>query len=180
MPVRGELMSRRRSGRRGVRIIVCLGIFHSNWNSIISFCVRVYTNTNKTGLDKTIQALPSSWDDETQSQRAPEKSKKYEELHSKLLELQQRRKEALEKVEKYKALKELLKPFEEPKSMVQPNLVTKDGELGRELDRMRILMARVGGRIQGLEEGRGREEDEMDLDGVGEEEKLKGILEMMR
>lgn len=30
---------------------------------------------------------------------------------------------------------------------IQPNLVTRDGELAQELEKMRMLMARVSGRI---------------------------------
>jgi hypothetical protein len=36
---------------------------------------------------------------------------------------------------------------DEPQTNVQPNLVTRDGELSQELDRMRVLMARVTGRV---------------------------------
>jgi hypothetical protein len=44
-------------------------------------------------------------------------------------------------------LQRLLEPFREPQTNVQPNLVTKDGELVRELEKMRMLVARVSGRI---------------------------------
>jgi hypothetical protein len=44
-------------------------------------------------------------------------------------------------------LQRLIEPFEDPQKDVQPNLITKDGELVQELDKMRMLVARVGGRI---------------------------------
>lgn len=40
-----------------------------------------------------------------------------------------------------------MEPLRDPQVNIQPNLVTRDGELGKELDRMRILLARVAGRI---------------------------------
>lgn len=155
-------------------------MYGNSYHIILQQSVRACANLNNAGLDKSIQGLPESWDDEVQLQRAPEKAKRYQELQSRLIELGLRRKQALEKVERYKALKELLKPFEEPKNTIQPNLVTKDGELGKELDKMRILMARVSRRIQGLGDISGAREDEMDLDGPDEEQKLQGILDMMK
>ena len=53
---------------------------------------------------------------------------------------------------------------------VQENLVTRDGEVERELERMRVLLARVGGRVGQLLEqkgggGRGRRSESSDLFG---------------
>ena len=56
----------------------------------------------------------------------------------------------LKKVAAYRHLQQLLHPFKSPLTIVQPNLVTKDGELGRELDRMRILLAKTIGKIEAL------------------------------
>ena len=56
----------------------------------------------------------------------------------------------LEKFAAYRHLQQLLHPFKSPQATVQPNLVTKDGELGRELDRMRILLAKTIGKIEAL------------------------------
>ena len=78
-------------------------------------------------------------------------------------------------------MKELLSPLEEPKVNVQHNLVTRDGELGKELERMKILLARVGGKLgkrTGEEEEEEEEEDDdaMEVDGAAEK-RLKDILE---
>ena len=43
-----------------------------------------------------------------------------------------------------------MKPFENPCETIQPNLAIRDGELGRELERMRILMERVREKIEGM------------------------------
>ena len=40
-----------------------------------------------------------------------------------------------------------MEPLKDPQVNLQPNLVTRDGDLGKELDKMRILLARVTGRI---------------------------------
>jgi len=42
----------------------------------------------------------------------------------------------------------LLEPFKDPQTNIQPNLVTRDGQLGEELDRMRMLVAKISGRIE--------------------------------
>lgn len=62
---------------------------------------------------------------------------------------------------------------------MQKNLVTRDGELGKELERMKILVARLGSKLD-RREGLG-ESMEVDSDGQREEEreesKLQQILE---
>jgi hypothetical protein len=47
----------------------------------------------------------------------------------------------------YKQLEGLLEPFKNPQENIQPNLFTRDGELVREIDKMRMLVARVAGRV---------------------------------
>ena len=57
---------------------------------------------------------------------------------------------------------------------IQPNLVTKDGELQRELERMKVLMARVSEKVSGLPEPRRVEGENVEM---SEEAKLEAILE---
>ena len=61
---------------------------------------------------------------------------------------------------------------------IQPNLVTKDGELQKELEKMKVLMARVREKIGGLPEAweREREGEGEDVE-MSEEGKLEAILE---
>lgn len=54
------------------------------------------------------------------------------------------------KVAQYKLLQELLEPFRNAQDNVQPNLATRDGELQKELEKLKILMARAGEKIEGL------------------------------
>lgn len=50
-------------------------------------------------------------------------------------------------------MQRLLGPFKDPQKDIQPNLVTRDGELVQELEKMRMLAARVGGRISQQKQG---------------------------
>ncbi|KAF4621702.1 hypothetical protein G7Y89_g14503 [Cudoniella acicularis] len=132
------------------------------------------------GTEKIIEQLPEEWSEEAE-EKAPEKAAKFRELQQKLVELNERRREAREKVERYKAFKGLLAPFEEASMNVQENLVVKDGEVERELERMKLLMLRVQRGIGGLErkDGGSDEGEEMEVD-VDEESdrKLLDILGM--
>lgn len=93
-------------------------------------------------------------------------------MQQKLVDLNERRKAAKEKVERYKALRELVDMFGEDAG-VQDNLVTKNGEVEVELEKMRRLMVRVERGIGGLEE---TEEDDMEIDADEGESKLLGLL----
>ena len=72
---------------------------------------------------------------------------RYADLRGQLLALAGQRDAAREKLLRYQRLQELLRPFENAGESVQKNLVTKDGEMSRELERMRMLLARVSGRL---------------------------------
>jgi hypothetical protein len=89
--------------------------------------------------------------------------------------LDERRKEVREKVARYKRLKEMLGPFERATETVQPNLVARDGELEKELEKMRLLVARVRGRVEALPENVTTEE-EMDVDLPDEREKVAALF----
>lgn len=45
----------------------------------------------------------------------------------------------------------MLEPFNGPQTNIQPNLATRDGQLSEELDRMRMLVAKVAGRVREAE-----------------------------
>lgn len=125
--------------------------------------------------------------------------------------LSARRAEAEARVGRLRKMKALLEPFsaeEHPADTpchdtgggsavpaasngVQENLVTRDGEVEKELERMRMLLARVGDKVARL---RGRErsgDEEDDLFGEGdamivedveveERRKVEGLLDGMR
>lgn len=42
----------------------------------------------------------------------------------------------------------MIEPFANPQESVQPNLVSRDGQLGKELERMRILASKLAFQIE--------------------------------
>ena len=79
------------------------------------------------------------------------------------------------KLAQTKQLKEILRPFERAQEDVQPNLVTEDGELARELERMKALLARVADNMVGLERSKEPEDREKDV-GMDATAKIDVIL----
>ena len=83
------------------------------------------------------------------------------------------------KIQQYRHLQRLLEPLKNPQETVQPNLVTKDGDLAKELDKMRFLMARVSGRVAVLDQAGGESgRQSAELESTEEKEKLLKILDM--
>ena len=67
----------------------------------------------------------------------------------------------------YKKLEQELEPLGDAKENVQQNLCTRDGPVEAELQKMRMLLARVKGRLEamdGPEQGRSRDGMDSDLD----------------
>lgn len=64
-----------------------------------------------------------------------------------MVSLDQQRQQRQRRLDQLQHLHRLLEPFANPQKDIQPNLVTRDGELAQEIERMRMLVARVGGRI---------------------------------
>ena len=125
-----------------------------------------------------IEKLPDEWSEEAE-ERAPAEATKYIEVRERLVGLNEKRKAARERVEMYRAARELLDPFEGEEAGLQENLVTKNGELERELERMRMLMLRVERGVTGLEEKGGDRSDEMDLDVDLDQEEEKRLLALL-
>ncbi|EEQ34231.1 hypothetical protein McanMca71_005020 [Microsporum canis] len=99
---------------------------------------------------RNISRLPDEWPEEGMSE---EDKSRYDLLRERLIKLDAERKRREDRLLQYKRLKGLLEPFEDPLNTIQPNLATRDGELGAELDRMRMLLAKVAskvGRIQSV------------------------------
>lgn len=138
-------------------------------------------------------------------------ARRFEELVRTLKELDSRKKEVLERVGKLRKMKGLVEGFETSTfntstpgeeaaegtegegqkggiKAVQENLVTKNGEMETELQRMRVLLARVGGRVEKLDKeraekergssGRRKRSREGDDEGAGDERrKVDKLLE---
>ncbi|KAJ5351450.1 hypothetical protein N7452_000424 [Penicillium brevicompactum] len=71
----------------------------------------------------------------------------YRQLRERLTTLDTQRQQRQRRLDQLQHMRRLLEPFEDPQKDIQPNLITRDGELVQELEKMRMLVARVGGRI---------------------------------
>ncbi|OIW29023.1 hypothetical protein CONLIGDRAFT_633237 [Coniochaeta ligniaria NRRL 30616] len=106
---------------------------------------------------EVIESLPPTWESEQDVNAHPMEAKRYSELVSRLQELNERKRQAESTVARLRQMRDLLEPFQadEDGRGVQENLVTRDGEVEKELERMRMLLARVGGRVGHLLEQTG-------------------------
>lgn len=120
----------------------------------------------------TIAALPAQWNGVDEEDEA---SVQYVELVERLQTLDELRTELRKKVETYRALREAMQPFVNPRDDVQQNLCTKNGELELELERMRTLLARVTGRMANLDASTAQADDG-ELKVVDEDEKIRDLL----
>jgi hypothetical protein len=118
--------------------------------------------------------LPEEWSEEAE-EKAPDDAARYKELQARLVELNERRKAASERLEQYRAVNKLLEPFNGEDAGLQDNLVTRNGEVEKELERMRMLMLRVERGVMGLNEK--GDKDEMDID--ADEDKDRNILNLL-
>ncbi|KAI5920973.1 kinetochore Sim4 complex subunit Fta4 [Camillea tinctor] len=131
--------------------------------------------------DETIAALPPNWDlhkpDEAEAH--PPEASRYVDLLATLNSLSARRRKVRERVERLRAMEALLAPFKERaqeeedgkegRGGVQQNLITRNGEIEKELERMRFLLVRVAGRVaqfpdSGEQNHRNRSVDDEDGD----------------
>ncbi|KAG6359477.1 hypothetical protein INS49_012998 [Diaporthe citri] len=132
-----------------------------------------------------ISSLPPAWESERQAAAFPLEAERYAELAGRLRGLAARRDEARARVERLRRMRALLAPFSgsgstdgagddegssfAPLGGVQENLVTRDGEVEKELERMRMLLVRVGDKVARLKEKEaGRDDDDSDLFGDGD------------
>ena len=103
-------------------------------------------------------------------------TRRYAELRKRLNSAVRTRDAQRKRLEGYRRLRRVLEPLEEPQENVQPNLVTRDGELARELDRMRVLCARLAAGV--VEEAQQGEEKKSLGEAVGERERLQAALDL--
>ena len=113
------------------------------------------------GKETVIESLPEEWSEEAE-ERAPDDAARYRELQQRLADLNERRKAARDRLEQYKTAEKLLDPFHGEDAELQGNIVTKNGQVEKELERMRMLMLRVERGMTGLGGEGGT--DEMDID----------------
>jgi hypothetical protein len=92
--------------------------------------------------------LPETWVEEDEG--TDEQQREYRRLYRKLADLAAQTKALREKKAQFQRIDRTLKPLKDPTTNIQPNIVTRDGELAKELDRMRVLMARVNPKMAAL------------------------------
>ena len=105
-----------------------------------------------------------------------DEAERYSELRKRLVGAGARRDQQKKRLEGYKQLQKMLEPLEAAQENVQPNLVTRDGELSKELDRMRVLLARVTGKVGEVKRKNG---DVKDLgQGPSEQQRLLAAMDL--
>ncbi|KAK2744156.1 hypothetical protein FQN57_004416 [Myotisia sp. PD_48] len=140
------------------------------------------SNTQALGIDreldltqsKDINELPEDWNVPGASQ---ENQIRYTELRERLIKLDAEKKKRQAILSQYTQLTELLVPFNEPQTNIQPNLVTKDGQLGPELDRMRMLLAKATSRIERLQPHNSTRRSE-ETSQIDSEQRLAKLLDL--
>lgn len=117
---------------------------------------------------EAIESLPPTWESERDVNEHPMEARRYSELVSRVQELSERKRQAESTVARLRQMKDLLEPFQvdDDGRGVQENLITRDGEVEKELERMRMLLARVGGRVGHMLEQSGGSRERSESSGL--------------
>ncbi|KAI9150401.1 Inner kinetochore subunit fta4 [Paramyrothecium foliicola] len=91
-----------------------------------------------------INALPPTWPSEKETASLPMEARRYDEAVKQLVSLAEQREQLQARVDRLRRIKAALTPLE---TGVQENLISRNGPVEKELERMRILLARVAGRV---------------------------------
>lgn len=120
-----------------------------------------------TADESVIENLPSTWASEKDTTEYPLEAQRYNDAIQPLTTLNSQRKDIKLRVERLRRLKETIDPLKTSDGGVgiQENLATRNGPVEKELERMRMLLIRVTGRVGTLKEDKGRNnyEDEEPL-----------------
>ncbi|MCJ1318113.1 hypothetical protein MMC15_003440 [Xylographa vitiligo] len=131
--------------------------------------------------DEAILALPVEWADgdgaDASGLEGFAEAARYKQLRARLVALSEARTVQRVELAQAEGLRELLRPFNRAREKVQPNLVTRDGELAREVERMKVLVARVRDKMLGWEE-RARNMNGDEVESVDARGKIDAILEV--
>jgi hypothetical protein len=95
-----------------------------------------------------IAILPDVWSD----------SLEYAALLEKLQALSSHRAELRRKLKLYRQLQSMAAPFQNPQTAIQPNLVSRDGPLTKEMEKTRLLGIRVASDLVERNRGQGRDD----------------------
>lgn len=133
---------------------------------------------------ETIRALPEEYGDvylHPDYEAQEDEARQYTQMRQELWGLNEKRDVLKRRLAQYQHLTKLMQPLSEPQKNVQPNLVTRDGELSQELDRMRVLLARVTGRIgetHNAQVGKSRVHESEEMMLQTDQQKLARVMEL--
>lgn len=98
--------------------------------------------------EQAIETLPATWPSERDAEAYPLEATRYADTVRQLTDLNQQRKVLRQRVERLRNLQKTVESFQTTDGAgVQENLVTRDGPVEKELEKMRFLLARVAGRV---------------------------------
>ncbi|SPN99505.1 uncharacterized protein DNG_02357 [Cephalotrichum gorgonifer] len=100
--------------------------------------------------DAVISRLPPTWPSDRDTAAHPDESHRYTTQSARLAALSDERRARRARVQRLRRMRSLLRPFEtslEDVAGVQESLLTRGGPLEEQLERMRMLLARVAGRV---------------------------------
>ncbi|RPB12204.1 hypothetical protein P167DRAFT_545724 [Morchella conica CCBAS932] len=92
---------------------------------------------------ENIALLPDTYPTTTATDNSAADLEQYQELHARLTALSAAVQAQRQRHAYYSHLQGLVEPFRAPVESVQPNLVTRDGALAAELERMRMLAGKL-------------------------------------
>ncbi|GAO15610.1 hypothetical protein UVI_02050420 [Ustilaginoidea virens] len=101
--------------------------------------------------DDAIESLPTSWPVEADVKSHPAEAQDYKAIVKRLMQLSERRRQLKLRVQQLRRIDTAIKPLSATdQNPIQDNLVTRGGPVEKELERMRVLLARVTGRVAAL------------------------------
>ena len=131
---------------------------------------------------RAVKSLPQDYSDlyihpDASSIFSESEAARYKALYDRLRSSVEQRDQQQRRLARYKQLHSLLEPFTNAQENIQPNLVTRDGELGKELERMRILLARVTGRVNEMK-GLGAAAQHDGTTAASNDQKLAAVMDL--
>lgn len=137
-----------------------------------------YKLINNVADQTVIATLPETWSDEKEVSNRPTEAKRYADAVQQLLALNQQRSELKQRVERLRNMKTTIDPLQttEGGAGIQENLVTRNGEMEKELEKMRILLARVAGRVGALPDKPSNRNNDTNLLGGGMKRSIDDFL----
>lgn len=126
----------------------------------------------KTVDEKAIETLPATWPSDRDAEAYPLEATRYADTVRQLTDLNQQRKDLRQRVERLRSLHKTVESFQTTDGAgVQENLVTRDGPVEKELEKMRFLLARVAGRVGELSNAPATRDDGVELNALAEARK---------